>query len=55
MFDVFFNIAAFILALGILITFHEYGHFWVARKLGVKVLRFFGWIWQAAMAPHERC
>ena len=32
--------AAFIIALGILITAHEFGHFWVARRLGVKVLRF---------------
>ncbi len=31
---------AFILAIGILVTFHEFGHFWVARRLGVKVLRF---------------
>lgn len=31
---------AFVLALGVLIAFHEYGHFWTARKLGVKVLRF---------------
>ena len=30
----------FILSFGVLITFHEFGHFWVARKLGVKVLRF---------------
>ncbi len=30
----------FVVTLGILITFHEFGHFWVARKLGVKVLRF---------------
>lgn len=30
----------FIVAIGILIAFHEYGHFWVARKAGVKVLRF---------------
>ena len=35
-----FTILSFILALGILITVHEFGHFWVARKLGVKVLRF---------------
>ncbi|MFC3033920.1 sigma E protease regulator RseP [Pseudoalteromonas fenneropenaei] len=34
------NLGAFILALGILVTVHEYGHFWVARKAGVKVLRF---------------
>ncbi len=32
--------AAFVVALGILITVHEFGHFWVARRLGVKVLRF---------------
>ncbi len=30
----------FIVALGILVTFHELGHFWVARYFGVKVLRF---------------
>ncbi|WP_428607760.1 RIP metalloprotease RseP [Sedimenticola sp.] len=35
-----FTIASFILALAILIAVHEFGHFWVARKLGVKVLRF---------------
>ncbi|HEB96712.1 MAG TPA: sigma E protease regulator RseP [Sedimenticola thiotaurini] len=35
-----FTIASFIVALGILITVHEFGHFWVARRLGVKVLRF---------------
>ncbi|MCU7874334.1 MAG: sigma E protease regulator RseP [Candidatus Thiodiazotropha sp. (ex Lucinoma borealis)] len=35
-----FTILSFIVALAILITVHEYGHFWVARKLGVKVLRF---------------
>jgi len=39
------------LTLGVLVTFHEYGHFWVARRCGVKVLRFcigFGkpfWTW----------
>jgi len=30
----------FIVAVGILVAFHEFGHFWVARKVGVKVLRF---------------
>ncbi|WP_434456376.1 sigma E protease regulator RseP [Stutzerimonas urumqiensis] len=29
-----------LIALGVLVTFHEYGHFWVARHCGVKVLRF---------------
>ncbi|MBL1275443.1 MAG: RIP metalloprotease RseP [Ectothiorhodospiraceae bacterium] len=31
---------ALIVTLGLLIAFHEFGHFWVARKMGVKVLRF---------------
>lgn len=30
----------FLLALGILVTFHEFGHFYIARRCGVKVLRF---------------
>lgn len=30
----------FLVALGILVTIHEYGHFYVARRVGVKVLRF---------------
>lgn len=34
------SLFAFILAIGILVTIHEFGHFWVARKSGVKVLRF---------------
>jgi len=29
-----------IVVLGVLITFHEFGHYWVARRFGVKVLRF---------------
>ncbi|MEN1957739.1 RIP metalloprotease RseP [Luteimonas changyuni] len=29
-----------IVSLGVLVTFHEFGHFWVARRNGVKVLRF---------------
>ncbi|MGZ9897919.1 sigma E protease regulator RseP [Shewanella gaetbuli] len=40
MFDFFWNLASFIVALGILIAGHEYGHFWVARKCGVKVEKF---------------
>jgi regulator of sigma E protease len=34
------NILSIIVALGLLITFHEFGHFFVARRCGVKVLRF---------------
>ena len=38
--DFLWNLASFVIALGILVTVHEYGHFWVARKNGVKVERF---------------
>lgn len=34
------NVASFIVALGILVAVHEWGHFWVARRCGVKVQRF---------------
>jgi len=34
------SVIAFIVAIGVLVTVHEFGHFWVARRLGVKVLRF---------------
>ena len=29
-----------LVALGLLITFHEFGHYWVARRMGVRVLKF---------------
>ncbi|MBT8433618.1 MAG: RIP metalloprotease RseP [Gammaproteobacteria bacterium] len=38
--NLIYSILAFIVAIGVLVTVHEFGHFWVARKLGVKVLRF---------------
>lgn len=34
------SIFFFIIALGTLIVFHEFGHYWTARRFGVKVLRF---------------
>ena len=34
------SIIGFIIAIGILVTFHEYGHFIVARLCNVKVLKF---------------
>jgi regulator of sigma E protease len=34
------SLASFIVALGILVAVHEWGHFWVARRCGVKVQRF---------------
>jgi regulator of sigma E protease len=34
------SVLSLIITLGILVTVHEFGHFWVARRCGVKVLRF---------------
>ena len=38
--DLLHTLFYFAIAIGVLVSFHEYGHFWVARKVGVKVLRF---------------
>lgn len=38
--NVAFSAIAFVVALGILIAIHEFGHYWVARRVGIKVLRF---------------
>lgn len=44
MLDLIWAVAGFVVALSILVCFHEFGHYWVARKLGIKVLRFsLGW------------
>lgn len=40
MMGILWNLGAFLLALGILIAVHEFGHFWVARRCGVFVERF---------------
>lgn len=40
MIDILQSILAFIVALGVLVTFHEFGHYWVARRCDVKILRF---------------
>ena len=34
------TILATIIALGVLVTVHEFGHYWVAKRCGVRVLRF---------------
>jgi regulator of sigma E protease len=39
-YEYFTNRFAAIIVLGPLIAIHEFGHFWVARRLGVKVLTF---------------
>ncbi|HAU20855.1 MAG TPA: RIP metalloprotease RseP, partial [Gammaproteobacteria bacterium] len=52
---------AFIVTIGVLVTVHEFGHFWVAKKLGIKVLRFsvgFGKIlksWQIGETQYTLC
>ena len=40
MLEIIVSVLALIVTLGILVTIHEFGHFWVARRCGVKVLRF---------------
>ena len=51
------TLIAFIVALGILVTIHEFGHYWVAKKVGVKILRFsvgFGKpLWRATRGPDK--
>ncbi len=51
------KIIAFLVAIGLLVAVHEFGHFWVARRLGVKVLRFsigFGRpLWRRQRGPDE--
>jgi regulator of sigma E protease len=34
------TLAAFAVAIGVLVTVHEYGHYWVARRFSVKILTF---------------
>jgi regulator of sigma E protease len=33
-------VLAFLVAIGLLVAVHEYGHFWMARRMGIRVLRF---------------
>ena len=37
---IFTYVFAFLVAIGVLVAVHEFGHFWVARRLGIRVLRF---------------
>jgi regulator of sigma E protease len=54
-----YSFVFFVIAIGVLVTFHEFGHYWVARKLNVKVLRFsvgFGkplLVWRRKIANDE--
>jgi regulator of sigma E protease len=38
--DFLASVIAFVIAISVLVAAHEYGHFWAARRLGFKVLRF---------------
>lgn len=38
--DFLWSVGGFVVAIGVLVAFHEYGHYWAARRCGVKVLRF---------------
>ena len=40
MMDLLHTLFYFLVAISVLVSIHEFGHFWVARKVGVKVLRF---------------
>ncbi len=40
MFEILYSLGAFLVAISLLVAIHEFGHFWVARRLGVKILRF---------------
>ena len=55
--NVLFMLTAFIVAISVLIAVHEFGHFWVAKKLGVKVLRYsigFGRpLWKRRFGPDQ--
>ncbi|WP_298016437.1 RIP metalloprotease RseP [uncultured Castellaniella sp.] len=49
-----FTLFAFILALGLLVTFHELGHYWVARRCGVRILRFSVGFGPVLLRRHDR-
>lgn len=43
-----------IIALGVLVTIHEFGHFWVARLCGVEVIRFSIGFGKPIISWHDR-
>ncbi|MDN5848324.1 MAG: RIP metalloprotease RseP [Nitrococcus sp.] len=38
--EILIDVLAFVVAISVLVIVHEFGHFWVARRAGIKVLRF---------------
>jgi regulator of sigma E protease len=59
--DLIISLVSFIVTIGILVTIHEFGHFIVAKKLKIKVLRFsvgFGKVikaWQIGDTSYTLC
>ncbi len=55
MMTILMSLLGFLITIAVLVAFHEFGHFWVARKLGVKVLTYslgFGKaIWSTRRGP----
>jgi len=51
------SLIGFLITIGVLVAFHEFGHFWMARKLGVRVLTYslgFGkTLWSKRFGPDE--
>jgi regulator of sigma E protease len=51
------SILGFLLTIGVLVAFHEFGHYWMARRLGVKVLAYslgFGKaLWSTRRGPDQ--
>ncbi len=52
--EIAYSIFGFIVAIGILITVHEFGHFIVARMLGIKVLRFSVGFGKSLLSWHDK-
>lgn len=52
--DIVGSIWWMIVALGLLVTFHEFGHYWVARRCGVKVVRFSVGFGKPLWSRHDR-
>ena len=47
------TVLAFVVTLGILVSIHEFGHFWVARRCGVKVFTILGWFWEIPLESNR--
>src|SRR5688572_21280876 len=54
MIDILHTALAFIVAISILVAVHEYGHFWMARRCGVRVLKFSIGFGQSLFRWHDK-